>query len=427
MSATSPRDYEAYIRRNETWNFVVNMLDLTFFHLGTSFIFGSTVLSLYASHLTSSATLIGLIPAIQSVGYFLPQLLLARQTERLPRKKPLVQWIGSLERLPYLFVALSILLWPNAPASVSFIILALGLALATGSGGVASPPWTNMLAKVIRVERRGSMFGLSRAIGGLLGMGGAAISSRVLDTYPRPTSFGICFLFCFVSMAVSWICLSLNREPAKTPRKVALAARDYWRHLPGVLRGNPNFAKYLASRAIIVLGTMGIPFYIVYGRHAFQMTDAFAGNLTMAALVGQTVGTPLLGWLADRRGHKWLTELSTLIGGCSLVLVLLAPSPAWFYAIFALMNISVSGMSVAGMSMTMEFCDTDDLPTFAALANSLLGVPLLLAPLLGGWLADVSGYPALFAVALVFTGMGWASFHWAVRDPRYEQPAPSQP
>ena len=55
-----------------------------------SFIFSSTILTLYASYLTDSAVLIGLVPAVQAVGYLLPQLLLARKAESLDRKKPFV-------------------------------------------------------------------------------------------------------------------------------------------------------------------------------------------------------------------------------------------------------------------------------------------------------------------------------------------------
>jgi len=427
VSTPSPQNYEAYIQKHATWNFVVNVLDLTFYHLAVSFVFGPTVLAVYASHLTRSAVLIGLIPTIQTVGFFLPQLLMARQAQLVPRKKPLVQRISVMERLPYLLVTLNILLWPQAPASVSYAVLALSLALANGAGGLSAPAWNNMLAKVIRMERRGLLFGLSRALGGLLGIGGAAVSSRVLAIYPYPTSFGICFLLCFAFQVVSWICLSLNREPARSPTRVSPSAKDYWRRLPDVLRNNPNFARYVGSRTLIILGTMGASFYVIYGRSAFQISDAFAGSLTMAALIGQTASTPLLGWLGDRRGHKWLTELSTLVGGCALVLVLVAPSPAWLHGVFVLMNTAVSGLAVAGMSMTMEFCDQEQVPTFTALANTLLAVPILLAPLLGGWLADIASYPALFAAALALTVAGWATIHWAVRDPRRERLASRRP
>jgi len=137
--------------------------------------------------------------------------------------------------------------------------------------------------------------------------------------------------------------------------------------------------------------------------------------------VSQTAFTPLLGWLGDRYGYKWLTELSTLIGAGTLVLVLLTPSAAWFYGVFVLSNASSSGMMVAGMSMTMEFSSAEDLPTFAALANTILAIPILLSPVIGGWLIDGLSYQALFLTALVLLALGWSAMHWGVREPRHER------
>ncbi|MHB1318896.1 MAG: hypothetical protein ACYCYF_09795, partial [Anaerolineae bacterium] len=90
----SEQDYQAYLSKHENWNFWVNALDLTFYHTATSFIYGATVLSLYASYLTDSAVLIGLIPALQGVMFLLPQMLLARHTQTLPRMKPLLARIS---------------------------------------------------------------------------------------------------------------------------------------------------------------------------------------------------------------------------------------------------------------------------------------------------------------------------------------------
>lgn len=413
-------EYDAYIHKHETWNFVVNMLDLTFYNLAVSFVFGSTVLSLYASYLTSSALLIGLIPAIQSVGYFLPQLLLARQTEQLSRKKPLVQRISVMERLPYLVIALGILLWPDAPTWLAYAVLALGLATATGCGGLAGPAWKAMLTKVVPVERRGRLFGLSTALGGLLGVVGATYSRHVLATFTYPTSFGICFLLCFVSHIVSWIGLSLNREPPREPSRQALPARVYFRRLPSLLRNNPNYTRYLISRSLIILGAMSTAFYVVYAKSRFQVSDSFAGDLTIAALVSQTLSTPVLGWLGDRRGHKWLTEICTVIGASGVLLILLAPSAVWLYVVFVLVNAATSGLSVAGLSIMMEFCDPEDIPTFEGLGSTLLAVPILASPVIGGWLVDVAGFQVLFVAALAFAAGGLGLMHWGVREPRHE-------
>ena len=421
----TPEAYEAYIRKHERWNFIINTADLTFFFFATSFIYGSTVLSLYASHLTDRKWLIGLLPAIQNVGYFLPQLLVARRAERLPRKKPMVVMFSVVERLPYILVTLTIFLWPGAPRWFSYSVVAICVGLATISGGLGGPAWNGMLAKVIRPERRGFFFGLSNALGGLLGMAGAKITEGVLAD-PRwgyPRSYGICFLFCFIFQVVSWIFLTLNRERPQESNKEGPSAMEYWRRLPGVLRSNPNFARYLGGRVLLILGGMATAFYIIYARSTFQVTDSFAGSLTFAALASQTVCTPLLGWLSDHRGHKWLTELAALIGLSAVLVALLAPGPQWFYLVFVLMNAASSAMMVAGMSLVMDFSPQHEVPTYAALSSTLLAVPILISPILGGWLADNVGFGMLFIVAMVFFVLGWAMMHWGVREPKRWQQA----
>jgi len=418
LTALPREEYEAFVQENQGWNFVANLLDLTFYNLAGSFIYGSTVLSVYASHLTDSAALIGLIPAIQNVGYFLPQLLSAQRAEQMWRQKPFILRCSVLERLPYLFVALSCLFWASAPKSVSFAILAGSLALATLTSGYVGPAWNLVVAKVVPLRRRGLFYGLSSALGGLLGVAGATLSRRFLSTYAFPASFGLCFLLCFISHVASWSSFALVREPARAPQSQALPAREYLGRLPGVLRGNPNFCRYLVARSLMVFGNMATALYVVYGKRSFAVTDAFAADLTIAALIAQTAATPLFGILADRRGNKRLTELSGLLGAAALVLMLLARDSMWFFPAFVLMNGGFSSMFVASLGINLEFGGEGNLPTFVALANTLLALPILAAPILGGWLADTIGFGNLFTVALVFSLAGWAAMRFAVRDPR---------
>jgi MFS family permease len=100
------------------------------------------------------------------------------------------------------------------------------------------------------------------------------------------------------------------------------------------------------------------------------------------------------------------------------VLMLLIPNAAWLYPVFILMNLSVAGMGVSRSCITMEFGAVEKLPTFTALAGTLLAVPTLIAPVAGGWVLDAAGYPVLFWVALVLAFAGWAVLRWFVRDPR---------
>ena len=69
--------HEAYIRKHLNFNFVIGMIDGGLFGVGIGFGSFITILPLFVSHMTDSALLIGLIPAIHSAGWQLPQLLTA--------------------------------------------------------------------------------------------------------------------------------------------------------------------------------------------------------------------------------------------------------------------------------------------------------------------------------------------------------------
>lgn len=413
----------AYIQENQRWNFVVNLLVSAFWQFATSFIYGATVLSLYASYLTDSAVLIGLIPAVQNAMFFFPQLLLARKAQTLARAKPYVVRLSLLERVPYLVVALSILLWPQAPRPVAYAILALSLIVAMGGGGLVNPAWKAMIAKVVPLRRRGLLFGLSNAVGGLLGMGGAAISRQVFARYDYPYSFGIAFLLCGILQLVSWGLMSLNREPAVEPKEPPPPAREYWRRLPRLLREDRNFGRFLIARNLMILGGMATSFYVVYARWAFNISDTFAANLTMAALLAQTVSTPLLGIFADRRGNKLLAELGSLFLVLALVLVLVVRHEVWLYAVFMLANISMAAGMISGTNISMEFGPPAEMPTYSALASTVNAVPILLAPLMAGWLVDALGYQTMFLLAVTLNLVGISYMHALVRDPRREAEA----
>jgi MFS family permease len=58
------------------------------------------------------------------------------------------------------------------------------------------------------------------------------------------------------------------------------------------------------------------------------------------------------------------------------------------------------------------------MPTFTAIAGTVFAVPVLLAPVLGGWILDAAGFRALFICGLLLYLVGWALVRFRVRDPR---------
>lgn len=411
-------EYQRFIEKNRRWNFLANAADLTSVNLAQAFIFSTTILTLYATYLTSSAVLIGLIPGIQQVGYLLPQLLSANRAERLERKKPFVVKISILERVPYFFVTLCIFFIPGLPEWVSYLILAFSIGIATGAAGFATPAWKAMLGKVIDPNQRGRLFAIGLSAGGFLGIGGTVLARWFLEHYDYPVSFAMCFLLSFIFQAVSWLFLTFNREPPKRPERENVSHVDYFKQLPKVIKANPNFRYYLAAMVFIIIGQMAISFYIVYARYRFSVSDGFAANLTLVALLSQSISTPALGLLGDKLGHKFLTELSCLFFIAALALMLVLPSASWIYLAFLFLNIGTSGLKISQGVITMEFSAEGQMPTFVALSGTLLGLPTFLAPIVGGAILDLFGYTPLFVTALTSTILGVVVMRKKVREPR---------
>ena len=421
MEASGRHDdaaYRAAIRRDAGWNFWVNIGDLAFVNLAGSFVFVSTILPLYVSYLTDSRVLIGFIPAIYVVASHVPQLLMAARAEALERKKPWIVRVSVFERVPWLILGLGILLWPTAPAGFSYAFLVAMLLFSQGAVGIASPAWRAMLANIIHPDRKGLMFGLGGAFGGLMGAAGALLARHILDTVAFPLSFGLCFVLAFAGQAISWSFLTLNREPPRRADRPPVRLRAYLRELPAVLRGDPNFARFLVSQLLVIFGTLGVTFYIVYGREAFGISDAFAASLTMAALISQALGTPLLGWWGDRFGHRSAIEVAALLCAAAGLVMVIAPGAGWMYAAFALLTLSDAGIKVARPSLTMDLGAGGRVPTYVALTTTLLAAPALAAPILAGWLIDRLDFRPVFVAGVVLALLGWLLLRTGVSDPR---------
>jgi MFS family permease len=413
------QSFDREIARHVRWNFTVNIIDVSFITFGISLISRETVMPLLISKLTSSTVAIGLLPAIYTLGISLPQLIGAGMTEALPRKKPLVILVGAFgERLPYLLAGIAVLLLAQSTPLLALIAILFMFGLSGTAAGFATPAWFDMIAKVIPLQRRGLFTGLSHGLGALMGVAGAAVIGIVLERAAYPQNFAILFGIAFLAMIISWVGISLTREPASVSIRPRVSLRHYFRELPAILAGDRNYARYLLSMLVVRAGTMAGGFLIVYGAQRFQLGGAEIGLLTAVLIGCQAILNPLWGTLGDRRGHK-----RVLVGG-ALALALatfvgcIMPSWPWLIVSFILIGAFISADSASFLTILPEFCRDEDRPTYIGLTNTLMAPVAALAPLVGGWLAAQFGFPTMFACASCMAAIG-ATLLWRwVREPR---------
>ena len=301
------------VEQNLNWNFSVNVLDNMFYALAISLVSQETIMPLLVSELTDSTIAVGLIPAIFSLSFLLPQLFVANHAERLPRKLPFVLLgSGLLQRLPYPLIGIALLLFAVEAPGLALLLFFIGIATAAFGGGIVTPAWFSMIGKVVPTRRRGIFFGLADGGGLLMAVIGAYFVGRVLDFIDYPGSFALLFLVAGVIHAISWFSLSLTREPPSDVVKKAVQLRHYFRRLPSVLRGHANFRRFLIGYALLRLSMMAVSFFIVFGNINYQLTGADIGLLNAIFIGTQALMRLLFGWLGDRWGHKRNLVISAL-------------------------------------------------------------------------------------------------------------------
>jgi len=395
---------------------------VAFFLLALSIVSQSTIMPLLVRKLTDSTLAIGLIPAIASVGYLLPQLLIANYAEGLRRKKRFIQIISGIgERGPYLATGILVLALGERSPAVALVGFFLLLGIANISAGLGTPAWYDLIAKVIPAERRGVWAGVSRGLGSLLGVAGAALAGRLLEDHGFPRGFAFCFFAASVSLVFSWFALSANREPDSIVTKPRVGLTTYFRKLPAILRRDRNYVHYLLARSVAVLGGMGAGFVMVYGADRFGVDGQTVGWLTGVLVGSQAMGNFALGAVADRIGHRLILAAAALLMALAALSVLWAPGIGWLAVTFALVGFSNAASLVSGLNIILEFCPAEDRPTYIGLTNTLLAPATTLAPIIGGALVSLFGYRPMFATAILLALLGGGLLGRWVQEPRYRR------
>lgn len=406
------------IRGDLKHNIIVNVLDGGFFGMALGFASFSTVLPLFVNTMTDSALLIGLIPALHSAFWYLPQLFMARPVARQKRLKPMVILLTINERLPYLGMIL--IAWKMLALENS-LALALTFSMITwqslGAGFTANA-WQSMIAKIIPSEQRGGFFGLQASVGSLFSSASAIIAGLILENIASPFDFMLCFLFTSIAMLISWIFLASTRESESSEVALPTSSENYWNSLGTILRQDANFRMFLVARSLMQLAVMGFAFYTVYVVNHQRVGEAEVGLMTGVMMGTQIIANPLMGRLGDRWGHRRMLEIGLIAAMFSALLAWWAPSSGWFYLVVILAGIALVANWTISITITLEFGTNANRSAYIGLANTLIAPATILAPFLGGWMADLSGYPATFLFSAIGGVATLLVLHLLVNDPK---------
>ena len=405
------------VKKNFKRNFFANLMDACFWFFGDSFAAAYTIMPVFVSTLTDSPILIGLIPALDGAGWFLPQLFLARTLEGRNRRMPIVRFLGIFDRIPFLFLALGAFLIPQLDKPVALILILVIYALKAFSSGLVALPWQELIATVIPVSHRGRYWGYSLILGKLMGLVGAAITGILLISITYPYNYTTMFSIGFCAVSISYTFLIMNVEP-EIPRRNSEETINLLIRIKDVLGKDRNFLIYLMNRGFIFLAGMALAFLTVYGINTYDLPIAQSATFTAIMLVSEIIGFGIWGHLGDRSGYKRVIETSNFLLILGISSLLLVNSLGSLYLVFALMSFAHSGESIADQNFAMEFGTEENRPTYIGMSKTLTGPFFLLAPIIGGSLIQFRGYKSMFLAALIMAVLSFVVIKFFVKDPR---------
>jgi MFS family permease len=393
------------------------MRDSGSWFFGDSFVAAYTILPVFMSTLTDSPILIGMIPALEGAGWFLPQLFLAKHLESKNRRLPLVLKLGIFDRVPYLFLALGAYLVLKLDQKVAIVLFLLFYGIKVFSSGLVALPWQELIATVIPVSHRGRYWGFSLILGKLLGMFGAIIVGLMLAKITYPLNYAYMFLVGFICVAISYIFLSLNIEP-EINRQTFAKTINVWGRIKVILDANKNFAVFLVNRGFVFLSFMGLGFVTVYGIEKFHLPISYSAIFTAVMLIAEIVGFGIWGTIGDKDGYKRVIEVCNLFLIVGLVALLFVDSIWGLYIVFGIISFAHSGEFIADQNIAMEFGKEADRPTYIGMSKTLIGPFLLVAPIIGGGIVKLWGYKSMFLTALIISMIAFVIIKFFVEEPR---------
>ncbi len=407
------------------WNFWFYGLDIAFFTVALNISSAYTIMPLFVHQLTAQNWPVALITTVRMFGIYSPAMLSAGKAERLRRVKPALMVMTIFERIPYLILALAVVLLAHGSSVALLAIFFLMLLTMSTASGLCFPPWLDLISRTIPDRLRGRFLGGWTGAGNLLGLGGAALAAGLLIWLAWPWNFAACFILSFLCVSISFVLLAMGREPERTERHHAarmpepfLAQGRRWlADMWSVIRDDTAFRRFLVANGLLGMSLLGSGLLAVVALRQAHLSKQIIGLETTVVLFAVMIGNVVWGVIGDRRGHRVILIWSCVAGTLAMVFALVAHEVVAMTLAFLLFGFGTAGTQLAQLTFVVEFGTPARRPVYIGLAYLLLAPFATIAPLIGGMMADQWGYAPTFLLAALLGGMTTLAFGLWVRDP----------
>ncbi|MBI4448555.1 MFS transporter [Candidatus Woesearchaeota archaeon] len=353
----------------------------------------STFISAFALALGASNLWIGILGAIPFVATALSQIPGAYSVQFVARKTIYLVMTGS-SRLFWILILLAPFLFPHK----ALVFIALAYFIAKLLETFADPSWTTMLADIVPQHIRGRYVADRNILMGITGAAAYVAGGLLLDWFEKESIAGFAVIFGVGSIV--GLATTLAMRNVKEPH---IHTHEHYT-VGEFFTMDPLFRRFCTFVFAFHFSWMIVsPFFTVYMLKNLGISYTYFVAMMAISTLAKIISHRKFGIIADRFGDKALMIIVTsAVALVPVMFYFVTPDTLWFLApVHIFSGIAWAGFDIAMLNLMIDFSDGKKAPVRIAEAQMVSALAIIIAPIIGGFLADhiiwvVSGIPFLF-------------------------------
>lgn len=368
---------------------------------GDQVVNAKTVLPWLFAALGVPGALVGLLVPIRESGSMLPQAAMVPWVRRHRVRKWL--WVAgsSGQALATAAMAVTAATATGTAAGIAVLVALAAFSLSRALNSLASK---DVLGRTIPKGQRGQITGLATVLSGVVAIT-VGVGIRLVggdDVGP--------LVVLLAAAALAWVAALLVyagiREPVEESTPVRADGAGWAARSVALLRDDAAFRRFVMVRTLLLVSALSPPFVVALAaEHGGGLGGL--GAFVIASGVASLVGGRIFGRWADRSSRRLMIVGAGTASAVILLFLGLLRVPGaagWtllYPAVYLLLALTHTGVRVARKTYVVDMAQGDRRTEYVAVANTAMGVLLLVAGALSSALALLGAEVALVFLALL--------------------------